>query len=90
MNTAFNPQNGQLEECTRTDPPHFEHDAVHLGHMTFYIDTVDVDGDDEVCRVRMSGKHMTRIVPVAWLDKKDVTFAQVVSFSGGYRYRVRS
>jgi hypothetical protein len=77
-----------MEQCTRTDPPHFEHDHVLIGGLSYFIDTVDVDGDDDVCRVRFSEQAAARIVPIEWLGKDDVTPAQIVGFTDGYILRV--
>jgi hypothetical protein len=55
VNTAYN-MLGEIEECTRTEPPMFAGDEAYLDlsdpAVIVTIDTVDVDGDDERCRVR--------------------------------------
>lgn len=69
MNTAKNPLNGELEECTRSDPPHFFGDRLCVGPGFFVtIDTVDVDGDDDYVRVCRAGESQTHIVSVTWLQ----------------------
>jgi len=72
MNSAINPRSGLVEECTRTEPPFFVNDPVRIEFLTstYFIDTVDVDGDDSRCRVRADGLSTTAIVAVEHLRRK--------------------
>ena len=79
VNTAMNPLSMEFEECTRTDPPHFEHDPVMIGSLRFNIDTCDVDGNDDYCRVRRCGFASTMIVPVSFLGKPGVSIFEILN-----------
>ncbi len=85
---AYNPSTMDYEECTYGGRPFFTDEPVLIGPFTWYIDTVDVDGDLSHCRVHRHGESGKQIVPVEWLGKRDLALVEIDSYSLAYIRRL--